>query len=50
MYVDKKLQGVLCVQALSRLNHSAPKLGKRKEDLFVLDFFNSTDDIKGTSE
>ena len=46
MYVDKRLQGVLCVQALSRLNRSAPKLGKRKEDLFVLDFFNSTDEIK----
>ncbi|WP_044406091.1 type I restriction endonuclease subunit R [Thiomicrospira microaerophila] len=46
MYVDKKLQGVLAVQALSRLNRSAPKLGKKTEDLFVLDFFNSTDDIK----
>jgi len=29
MYVDKKLQGVLAVQALSRLNRAAPKLGKR---------------------
>ena len=46
MYVDKKLQGVLCVQALSRLNRSAPKFGKKTEDLFVLDFFNSVDDIK----
>ncbi|MGF1849412.1 type I restriction endonuclease subunit R [Vibrio lentus] len=46
MYVDKKLAGVLCVQALSRLNRSAPNLGKKTEDLFVLDFFNSTDDIK----
>ncbi|MEE4210152.1 MAG: DEAD/DEAH box helicase family protein [Parvularcula sp.] len=46
MYVDKKLQSVLAVQALSRLNRSAPRLGKRTEDLFVLDFFNSTDDIK----
>ena len=46
MYVDKKLQGVLCVQALSRLNRSAPKLGKKTEDLFVLDFFNSVEDIK----
>tara|TARA_R110000868_G_scaffold138329_1_gene352284 strand:- start:1060 stop:4161 length:3102 start_codon:yes stop_codon:yes gene_type:complete len=46
MYVDKKLQGVLCVQALSRLNRSAPKLGKKTEDLFVLDFFNTTEDIK----
>ena len=46
MYVDKKLQSVLAVQALSRLNRSAPKLGKRTEDVFVLDFFNSTEDIK----
>ncbi|SFR52572.1 type I restriction endonuclease subunit R [Thiomicrospira sp. ALE5] len=46
MYIDKKLQGVLAVQALSRLNRAAPKLGKKTEDLFVLDFFNSTDDIK----
>lgn len=46
MYVDKKLQGVMAVQALSRLNRSAPKLAKKTEDLFVLDFFNSIDDIK----
>ena len=46
MYVDKKLQGVLAVQALSRLNRSADKLGKKTEDLFILDFFNRTDDIK----
>ncbi|RLV60502.1 type I restriction endonuclease subunit R [Parashewanella curva] len=48
MYVDKKLASVLCVQTLSRLNRSAPKLGKKTEDLFVLDFFNSTDDIKAS--
>ncbi len=46
MYVDKKLAGVLCVQALSRLNRSAPTLGKKTEDLFVLDFFNTVEDIK----
>jgi len=46
MYVDKKLQGVLAVQALSRLNRSADKLGKRTEDIFVLDFFNAAEDIK----
>ncbi len=46
MYVDKKLAGVLCVQTLSRLNRSAPKWGKKTEDLFVLDFFNTVDDIK----
>ena len=46
MYVDKKLQGVLAVQALSRLNRAADKLGKKTEDLFILDFFNQVDDIK----
>ena len=46
MYVDKKLAGVLCVQALSRLNRSAPKLGKKTEDLFVLDFFNTAEDVQ----
>ncbi|PPB79403.1 type I restriction enzyme R subunit [Albidovulum inexpectatum] len=46
MYVDKKLQHVLAVQALSRLNRAAPKLGKRTEDLFILDFFNDAADIK----
>ncbi len=46
MYVDKKLASVLCVQTLSRLNRSAPKWGKKTEDLFVLDFFNSVEDIE----
>jgi type I restriction enzyme, R subunit len=48
MYVDKKLLDVLAVQALSRLNRSADKLGKKTEDLFVLDFFNEVDDIKAS--
>lgn len=48
MYVDKKLQDVLAVQALSRLNRSAPRLGKRTEDLFVLDFFNTAEEIKAS--
>ncbi|MDK2063088.1 DEAD/DEAH box helicase family protein, partial [Aliarcobacter butzleri] len=48
MYVDKKLQGVLAVQALSRINRAAPKYGKKTEDLFVLDFFNKTEDIKAS--
>lgn len=47
MYIDKPLAGVLAVQALSRLNRAAPSLGKRSEDLFILDFFNKIDDIKG---
>lgn len=46
MYIDKKLKDVLAVQALSRLNRAAPKYGKKTEDLFILDFFNSTDDMK----
>ncbi|MCB9251732.1 MAG: type I restriction endonuclease subunit R [Flavobacteriales bacterium] len=46
MYVDKKLQGVIAVQALSRLNRSSDKLGKKTEDLFILDFYNTTEEIK----
>ena len=48
MYVDKKLDGVLAVQALSRLNQAAPKCSKKTEDLFVLDFFNKIEDIKAS--
>ncbi len=40
MYVDKKLQGVDCVQTLSRLNRTFP--GKAT---FILDFFNNPTDI-----
>lgn len=43
MYVDKKLQSVLAVQTLSRLNRCNNKMGK--VDTFVLDFFNTVDDI-----
>jgi len=42
MYVDKKLGGVGAVQTLSRLNRRA----SGKEDTFVLDFVNSTDEIQ----
>ena len=48
MYIDKPLANVLAVQALSRLNRSAPDLGKVSEDLFILDFYNSMDDIKAS--
>jgi type I restriction enzyme R subunit len=41
MYVDKKLSGVKCVQALSRLN----RMHAGKEDTFILDFANETEDI-----
>jgi type I restriction enzyme R subunit len=46
MYIDKPLAGVLAVQALSRLNRSANDLGKLSEDLFILDFYNTKEDIK----
>lgn len=42
MFVDKKLSGVQAVQTLSRLNRTA----KGKDDVFVLDFVNTDDDIK----
>lgn len=42
MYVDKRLSGVQAVQTLSRLNRTAPG----KEDTFVLDFVNDTEEIK----
>ena len=48
MYVDKKLQGVLAVQALSRLNRCNAKMGKN--DTFVLDFYNSVSDIRKAFE
>ena len=41
MYVDKKLSGVKAVQTLSRLN----RMCAGKEDTFVLDFANDTQDI-----
>jgi type I restriction enzyme, R subunit len=41
MYVDKKLNGVQCVQTLSRLNRTK----KGKTDTFVMDFVNDTEDI-----
>lgn len=41
MYVDKRLKGLHAVQTLSRLNRVHPG----KEDTFVLDFVNSTDEI-----
>lgn len=46
MYIDKPLAGVLAVQTLSRLNRTAPDLGKRSEDVFVLDFYNTVDQMK----
>ncbi len=48
MYVDKKLQGVMAVQTLSRLNRACNKCGKKTEDIFILDFFNKVEDIKAS--
>ena len=41
MYVDKRLQGIQCVQTLSRLNRTM----QGKNATFVLDFVNDTDAI-----
>lgn len=46
MYVDKKLGGVSAVQTLSRLNRTS----SGKTDTFVMDFANSTDEIKNAFE
>jgi type I restriction enzyme R subunit len=46
MYVDKKLGGVNAVQTLSRLNRTT----SGKSDTFVLDFANSSDEIKKSFE
>jgi type I restriction enzyme, R subunit len=42
MYVDKKLAGLQAVQTLARLNRTHPL----KNKTFVLDFQNTTDDIR----
>lgn len=47
MYVDKKLRDVQAVQTLSRLNRAYKP---DKNDTFVLDFFNSSDEIKAAFE
>ncbi|MFM2168745.1 MAG: hypothetical protein RIS79_3116 [Verrucomicrobiota bacterium] len=44
MYVDKKLQGVLAVQTLSRLNRCNPRMAK--QNTFILDFHNTAAEIK----
>ena len=46
MYVDKKLGGVSAVQTLSRLNRTT----SGKSDTFVMDFANTTDEIKNSFE
>lgn len=46
MFVDKKLSGVKAVQTLSRLNRTM----RGKKDTFVLDFVNSSEDIRKSFE
>jgi type I restriction enzyme, R subunit len=41
MFVDKKLNGVQCVQTLSRLNRTT----SNKDNTFILDFVNDVEDI-----
>ncbi|MEO1260022.1 MAG: hypothetical protein AAFZ15_14610 [Bacteroidota bacterium] len=43
MYVDKQLSGVQAVQTLSRLNRAKKP---HKNETFVLDFYNDTEEIK----
>ncbi len=43
MYVDKQLSGVAAVQTLSRPNRAYKP---HKHDTFILDFYNSADEIK----
>lgn len=44
MYVDKKLAGVAAVQTLSRLNRTT----KGKQDTFVIDFANTSEEIQNS--
>jgi type I restriction enzyme R subunit len=46
MYVDRRLKGVTAVQTLSRLNRTADDKGKKDQDVFVLDFENTAENIK----
>lgn len=46
MFVDKKLKNVKAVQTLSRLNRANPL----KEDTYVFDFVNSSEEIKTAFE
>lgn len=41
MYIDKKMDGIQCVQTLSRLN----RVTAGKTDTFVLDFINGIEDV-----
>lgn len=44
MYIDRKLDGLQCVQTLTRANRTYP--GKTAESIYILDFQNTIEDIK----
>lgn len=44
MYIDRKLEGLQCVQTLTRANRTFP--GKTAESIYILDFQNTIEDIK----
>ncbi len=44
MYIDRKLDGLQCVQTLTRANRTYP--GKTAESIYILDFQNKINDIK----
>lgn len=44
MYIDRKLDGLQCVQTLTRANRTFE--GKEASSIFILDFQNTIDDIK----
>ena len=44
MYIDRKLDGLQCVQTLTRANRTFP--GKTAESIYILDFQNTIEDIK----
>lgn len=50
MYIDKKLNGVDCVQTLSRLNRTYRTGNVVKDMTFILDFVNKAEDIKEAFE
>lgn len=44
MYIDRKLDGLQCVQTLTRANRAYP--GKTADSIFILDFQNGIEDIR----
>jgi len=44
MYIDRKLDGLQCVQTLTRANRAFP--GKSADSIYILDFQNGIEDIR----